>query len=182
MPVLVWAAFIILTVIEAYIIFRLAKRKEAALIKNVVIAYLLFTAYFITAHFGRLRVPEAVMILAMASLAVHTLPGYYFRLYGSSKKFDRGSHALACFSYSMVAYFSLTSLFSEAIPPLLAAIIIASMGITLGVFVEIIEFALDSRKHIDIKLQKGLRDTNFDLISDVIGSALAGAFACLALL
>jgi hypothetical protein len=82
----------------------------------------------------------------------------------------------------MLAYFTLTSLFSEAIPPALAGILIASLGITLGVFVEIIEFTMDSRKHIEIKLQKGLKDTNFDLISDVIGSALAGVFAALVLL
>ncbi len=182
MPVLVWAAFVILTLIEGYIIFRLAKKKEAALIKNVVPAYLLFTAYFITAHFGQLRVPEAVMIFAMASLLVHTLLGFYLRMYGRSKTFDRGSHAFGCFSYSMLAYFSLTSLFSESIPPALAGIIIASLGVMLGVFVELIEFALDSRKHIELKLQKGLRDTNFDLLFDIIGSALAGVFAGLVLL
>lgn len=182
MPVLVWSAFIILTVIEGYIIFRLAKRKEAVLIKNVATAYLLFLAYFITAHFGQLRMPEAVMILAMASLLVHTLLGFYFGLYGRSKTFDRGSHAFGCFAYSMLAYFSLTALFSESIPPALAGIIIASLGITLGVFVELIEFALDSRKHIELKMQKGLRDTNFDLLSDVLGSALAGVFAGLVLL
>jgi len=179
MPVLVWSAFIILTVIEGYIIFRLAKRKEAVLIKNVATAYLLFLEYFIAAHFGQLRMPEAVMILAML---VHTLLGFYFGLYGRSKTFDRGSHAFGCFAYSMLAYFSLTALFSESIPPALAGIIIASLGITLGVFVELIEFALDSRKHIELKMQKGLRDTNFDLLSDVLGSALAGVFAGLVLL
>lgn len=182
MPVLVWAAFIILTAIEAYIVFRLARQKEPVLIKNVIPAYLLFTAYVLIAHFTRLRVPDVVMIIAMASLFVHTFLGYYLRLYGRTKTFDRGCHAFGCFAYSMLAYFTLTALFSEAIPPALAGIIIASLGITLGVFVEIIEFVFDLRKHIEIKLQRGLRDTNFDLLSDVIGSALAGVFAGLVLL
>lgn len=182
MPILVWAAFIILAAVEAYIIFRLARQKELALVKSIVPAFLLYTAYMLIASLAQLQIPEVVMILAMASVFTHTFFGFYLRLYGRSKTFDRGAHALGCFAYSMLAYFTLTALFSEAIPPLLAGIIIASLGITLGVFVEIIEFAMDSRKHIEIKMQKGLRDTNFDLLSDIIGSALAGVFACLVML
>jgi hypothetical protein len=144
--------------------------------------FLLFTAFLLIAHFARLKLPDIVMILAMLSLFVHTFFGFYLRRYGQSKKFDRYCHAFGCFAYSLVAYFTLTSLLSEAIPTALAGIIIGSLGVTLGVFVEIIEFAMDSRKNIDIKLQKGLRDTNFDLISDIIGSALAGVFAALLLL
>jgi hypothetical protein len=182
MPVIVWAAFIILTLIEIYIVFRLARQREPALIKNIVPPYVAFTAFMLAAHFTRLRIPEIVMILAMVSLFGQTFLGYYLRLYGRTKTFDRGNHAFGCFAYSMLAYFTLTALFSEAIPPALAGIIIASLGITLGVFVEMAEFALDSRKHIEIKQQKGLKDTNFDLLSDVIGSALAGVFAGLVLL
>jgi hypothetical protein len=182
MPVLVWAAYIILTLVEAYIVFRLARQKETALIKSIVPPFLLFTAYMLIAHFARLRLPDIVMILAMLSLFVHTFIGFYLRRYGKSRKFDRYGHAFGCFAYSLLAYFTLTSLFSEAIPPALAGIIIGSLGVTLGVFIEIIEFAMDSRKNVDIKLQKGLRDTNFDLISDIIGSALAGVFAALVLL
>lgn len=179
---LVWAVFIALAAAEGYIIFRFVKEKEWALLKAVIPAFLLYAAFFIIAHFLRLKIPEVVMIFTMLSLLSHTFLGFFLRLYGRSKTFDRFSHALGAFAFSQAAYFTLTSLFSEAIPKLLAAIIIGALGVTLGVFVEIIEFVLDLRKKKELKLQKGLRDTDFDLIADVIGSAAAGAFASLLLL
>lgn len=183
MSALVWAAFIILTAVEAYIIFRSVRRREKTLIKAVIPAYALYAAFLLLAHFFRLRIPDVAMILSMASLLCHTFLGYYLNLYARTKTFDRAGHALGCFAYAPVAYFTLTSLFNEAIPELLAAIIIASLGMTLGVFVEIAEFAADSkRSKNDIKLQRGLKDTDFDLIFDVIGSAAAGIFAYLVLL
>ncbi len=182
MSVFIWSAFIIVTAVEAYIIFRFARQREWALLKAVVPPYVLLAVFMLTAHFARLRIPDVAMILAFISLLSHTFLGFSLRLYERSKTFDRYVHALGCFAYGPVAYFALASLFNETIPTLFAAIIIASMGITLGVFVEIIEFAADSSKKKEIKQQKGLRDTNFDLIFDVIGAALGGAFAYFLLL
>ncbi len=150
--------------------------------KAVVPAFMLYAAYFLAAHFLRLKIPEAVMIFTMLSVFSHTFFGFFLRLYTKTKTFDRFNHALGSFAFSQAAYFTLTSLFSEAIPKPLAAIIIGSLGVTLGVFTEITEFVLDSRKKKDMKLQKGLKDTNIDLIADVIGSAAAGAFASFVLL
>lgn len=178
MSALVWAVFIILTAVELYIVLRFVQKRETALLKAVIPAYLLYAAFFLIAHFFRLRIPDISMILSMASLLSHTFLGYFLRLYERTKTFDRFNHVFSCFAYAPVAYFTLTSLFSEAIPELLAAIIIFSMGVTLGVFVEIAEFAADARKtKNDLKLQRGLKDTNFDLIFDVIGSLAAGLFA-----
>ena len=182
MTVLVWAVFTALIAVEGYVIFRFFKMREWALMKAVIPPFLLYAAFFLAAHFFRLKIPEAVMIFTMLSVFSHTFLGFFLRLYGKTKTFDRFGHALSSFAFSQAAYFTLTSLFSEAIPKLLAAIIIGALGITLGVFVEIIEFVLDSRKKKELKLQKGLKDTNFDLIADVIGSAAAGAFASLLLL
>lgn len=171
-----------LTAAEGYIVFRLTEKKERALIMAVIPAYLLYTAFFLAAHFLRLKIPDIVMVFTMLSLFVHTFFGFFLRLYGRSKTFDRFGHALGTFAFSQAAYFTLTSLFSEAIPKLFAAIIIGTLGVTLGVFVEIIEFALDSRKKKELRLQKGLKDTDFDLIADIIGSTAAGAFASILLL
>lgn len=182
MSAIVWAAFIILTAVEAFIIYRFIRRREKALLKAVIPAYALYAAFVLCAHFLRLRIPDVVMIISMVSLLGHTFLGFYLRLYERAKTFDRFNHALGCFAYAPAFYFTLTSLFNEAIPELLAAILIASLGITLGVFVEIAEFAGDSKRtKNDIKLQRGLKDTDFDLIFDVIGSAAAGIFAYLAL-
>jgi len=52
------------------------------------------------------------------------------------------------------------------------AIFVTTLGITLGVFLEILEFVLDIiRKKNN---QRGLLDTDFDLVYDVIGAILAG--------
>ena len=50
----------------------------------------------------------------------------------------------------------------------------------MGVVFEIIEFTHDSL--LKTKKQKGLIDTDFDLISDVIGAIIAGVFAFYVLL
>jgi uncharacterized membrane protein YjdF len=56
-------------------------------------------------------------------------------------------------------------------PKLYAAIFVFSVGITIGAIFEIIEFTFDKAKHT--KMQKGLKDTDLDLIFDVIGSVAA---------
>lgn len=182
MPVQIWAVFLVLTVVEVFIVYRFVREREWALMKAVVPVYLLYTAYMLIAHFLRFKIPDIVMIFTMISLLSHTFLGFFMRLYGTTKTFDRYNHAFGSFAFSLAAYFTLTSLFNEAIPQLLAAIFIFAVGVTLGVFVEIIEFTMDSRKKKDMQLQKGLKDTDFDLIADVIGSAAAGVFACLVLL
>ena len=48
----------------------------------------------------------------------------------------------------------------------------ATIGISLGCIFEIYEFILDSNANSNN--QHGLTGTNFDLISDVIGSIIAG--------
>jgi hypothetical protein len=182
LSVLVWAAFIVLAAVEGYIIYRFARMGERVLIKAVVPLFFLYAVFFLAAHFFRLRIPEAVMIFTMLSIFSHTFLGFFLRFCEKAKPFDRCNHAFGSFAYSQAVYFTLTSLFSEAIPDLFAAIIIGSLGVTLGVFVEIIEFFLDSRKKKGLQFQKDLRDSNLDLIADVIGSAAAGAFASLFLL
>ena len=54
-------------------------------------------------------------------------------------------------------------------------IFIATIGISLGCIFEILEFILDSNsKPNEQRNQHGPIDTDFDLISNVIGSVIAG--------
>jgi len=57
-------------------------------------------------------------------------------------------------------------------PKFYVSIFVATIGISLGCIFEIYEFILYST--INSNNQHGLKDTNFDLISDVIGSVIAG--------
>jgi hypothetical protein len=54
-------------------------------------------------------------------------------------------------------------------------IFITSLGVCLGVLFELIEFTLDIL--FKANNQRGLLDTNLDLIANVLGAILAGVFA-----
>jgi hypothetical protein len=55
------------------------------------------------------------------------------------------------------------------------AVFVAALGIAAGALFEIFEFVHDLKNKTD--LQRGLTDTDFDLIFDVIGSAAASILA-----
>lgn len=177
MNILVWIAFGLLTAAEVFIVYRFMHTKETALIKAVVPSYLLFALVFVLAAIFALRILWPIWLLAMAALFCHTYVGYYLRLYEKSRVFDRYNHAYASFAYALLGYSVLASIFGVVQPKILAAVLVFTLGVTLGVFVEIFEFMSDLRVKTGIKMQKGLRDTDFDLIFDVMGSFIAAVFA-----
>ena len=102
-----------------------------------------------------------------------TIIGNYLKVYNTSKYYDRFLHALGSFSFSLFYYSILTKTTTLTIEPkFYISIFVASIGISLGCIYEIYEFISDSI--IKSNNQHGLKDTNFDLISDVIGSIIAG--------
>lgn len=60
------------------------------------------------------------------------------------------------------------------------ALFILILGIALGAVHEILEFVADIRQNSH--MQKGLKDTNLDIIFNVIGSVLAAVAAYFAML
>lgn len=177
MNTFVWIAFGLLTAAEIFIVCHFARTKETALIKAVIPSYLLFALVFILVAVFALRIQPAMWLLAMAALFLHTFVGYYLRLYEKSQVFDRYNHAYASFAYALLGYNMLTAIFGAAEPKLLAAVLVFTLGVTLGVFVEIFEFMSDLRGKTGVKMQKSLQDTNYDLIFDVMGSFVAAVFA-----
>jgi hypothetical protein len=61
------------------------------------------------------------------------------------------------------------------IPKLYAAIFVFALGITIGTVFEIIEFVFDKSKHT--KMQKNLKDTDVDMVFNVIGSVFAAVIS-----
>jgi VanZ family protein len=96
-------------------------------------------------------------------------------------RFDRYMHALGSFSYGLLIYFTLAALIPGSLSPVWAAILTGALGETFGVLIEHFEFAADVHGKSPTRHQKGLRDTNFDLIANTIGSILAGVYAYLTL-
>ncbi|MGI5849346.1 MAG: hypothetical protein ACOX8Q_04695 [Christensenellales bacterium] len=117
------------------------------------------------------------MLLAIIAQFIFVFFGYYLKLFERSKTFDRYVHAYSSFSYSLLAYSTLSNLIDMRASKVLTALFIVTLGISLGVFTEIAEFLSDKRKKLGANLQKGLVDTNFDLIFDSLGSLAAGVFA-----
>ena len=102
--------------------------------------------------------------------------GEYLNVYNTSKYFDRFLHAFGSLSFALYNYSILDKLSMHTITPkYYIPIFVAAIGISLGCIYEIYEFVLDSITNS--KNQHGLKDTNFDLISDIIGSSIAGIIA-----
>ncbi len=97
-------------------------------------------------------------------------------VYNTSPVFDKALHFYGTFSFSLLIYSLIreTVLKSSTGSKLFIFILITALGTSLGTFFEIIEFTVDNL--FDAHGQKGLVDTNLDMLSNIIGSLTAAAF------
>lgn len=136
------------------------------------IAYL-FMYYYKTK--GVIKITDLVNGLLVMTIVLHVAVGQYFELYDSNLQFDKGLHMFGTYTITLFTYQILNSFFKNYLSnKLLIFILICSVSITAGVFLEIIEFLLDIMFHSNN--QKGLMDTDIDLIANILG-ALAAGFA-----
>lgn len=174
-------SFIVYSVIEIISLIEFVKRKNKALVKESIISYILTSAFLLLLYFYKINVPKYMIILFLLTLLMNTFLGYYFNLYIKTKTFDRYLHAFGSFSFSILAYSIITDVFNEAIDSnIFAAIIVFSLGMTLGAIFEIIEFISDKSRNT--KHQHGLADTNYDLIFNMIGSVIASVYSVIFIL
>ena len=167
--------FIVFTIIEVYIFAQLAKKKSN-LLNETLVSYFGFCLSLLINFLCKLSVPDYIFILIMITIFGHTYIGNFLNFYNRSKHFDRYQHAFGSFSFALFVY----SFIDKSINPVInsklySAIFVVALGISMGVVFEIIEFTHDSL--LKTKKQKGLKDTDFDLISDVVGAMIAGVFA-----
>lgn len=153
----------------------LLKKKYSFFIETAItyISYLIFLFMEFKLNF---QVRNYIILFVLLTLLGHLLIGQYFDFYNKTKYYDRFLHVFGSFSFSLFLY----SIISKIIMPIdsskiYISIFVLTLGISLGVFLEILEFILDICRKTNN--QKGLRDTNFDLISNIIGSTLAGLFS-----
>ena len=153
------------------------KKKYDFLIENIV-TYISYLIFLITQHKLKFHVSIFIILLVLITFIGNSFIGNYLNVYNTSKHYDRFLHALGSFSFSLFCYSILTKTTTLTIQPkFYISIFVASIGISLGCIYEIYEFFSDST--IKSNNQHGLKDTNFDLISDVIGSILAGIVSIL---
>ncbi len=153
------------------------KKKYNFLIENI-ITYTFYLIFLIVQYKLKFHVMAFIILLVLITIIGNNLIGNCLNVYNCSKHYDRYLHAFGSFSFSLFFY----SILDKIIVPTIystfyVSIFVATIGISLGCIYEIYEFILDSTTNSFN--QHGLKDTNFDLISDVIGSLIAGIVSML---
>ncbi|MTI49581.1 hypothetical protein [Sporosalibacterium faouarense] len=138
----------------------------------IYIGYLLLTYFEIK---GKVKITSIVNYFIFFIVILHLGFGQYLNLYNTNHFFDKILHVIGSFTISILFYQILTSFFTwKANSKILTFIFVISIGITIGVFLEILEFGLDSI--FNAHNQHGLLDTDLDMLSNILGSSVAGVY------
>ncbi len=162
---------------EVFTIIRYVKKKESKCVKFTAVPAGFFLAYLLALCIFRISIPYLVLTLAAITVFLHTVMGLYLDMYHRVKYFDRCLHAFGSFSFALLIYLTLSSITAPGGSMLFRAVFIAALGIAAGAVFEIIEFLNDQKNKT--KMQRGLKDTDFDIIFDVVGSVAAAILAAL---
>ncbi len=172
-----WLIFLYLlffSAIELFLISNFARRKQKTALKSAMTLLVFVWLIFIADRFFGFTIPDFAYVFVLIMILADSFLGYYLNLYKKTKKFDRIEHIWGSFSFAIFLYYLFSNIFDYGGSVAFRAFYTFLLGVFSGVFGEIAEFINDSKNKE--KMQKGLRDTNFDLISDLIGSLLAFVF------
>ena len=168
--VIITIIFSIVILFTSIAVFK--KKKYNFLIENIV-TYIFYLIFLIVQYKFKFHVMDFIVLLVLVTIIGNNLIGNCLNVYNISKYYDRLLHAFGSFSFSLFFYSILDKITVPTIySKFYISIFVATIGISLGCIFEIYEFILDSNTNSNN--QHGLTDTNFDLISDVIGSIIAG--------
>lgn len=168
---------IIMTILFSIVILftcigSLIKRKYSFFFENAVV-YISYSIFLILQYKFKFYINLLVIFLVLITIIGNNLVGDYLNVYNRSKYYDRLLHAFGSFSFSLFFYSILDKFTMHPVyPRLYTSIFVVTIGISLGCIFEVFEFILDAT--INSNNQHGLKDTNFDIISNIIGSTIAG--------
>ena len=160
---------------EGYAAYQLYKKNEKKLVLQVIFPPALYLIFLLVLFLSKTEFPYLVLILYLITIFAHTFIGYYLNMYNRSKTFDRYLHGFGTFSTSLLMYLTLTKLTAPGGSVFFQAVFVASLGIALSMVYEVVEFLHDTKSNK--KMQRGLRDTDFDMIANIIGGILAAVYA-----
>ncbi|WFD10935.1 hypothetical protein [Tepidibacter hydrothermalis] len=148
-------------------------RKQYDFILNWIPIYSNYLLFIYLENKKKIIIKNYIKVLVTITAILHILFGQYFNLYQSNNWFDKGLHVFGTFSFTLFCY-SLLNLSIEFFSKskIFNFILLLSIGTTIGVFLENLEFILDII--CKTKNQHSLLDTNLDLIFNIFGAALAG--------
>ncbi|MCE5286174.1 MAG: hypothetical protein LLG02_10055 [Pelosinus sp.] len=133
--------------------------------------WLLYT--FLEARY-HLKMSTYVRVLMVLTIFFDAFFGFYCDLYVSSFVFDKVLHFFGTYALSLFAYILVMQMQTNLVDNSVKFILAACLGLSLGAFYEILEFAVDSISHPIPPGQPSLLDTDVDLIGDMLGGLLAG--------
>ncbi len=178
MSIVFWIVYAVYLLTQVFIAYRYISTGNKLYMKSVLTSNILFALYVAADEIFGIGVPYLIRCFVIVAMFLHTFFGYFKDLYTRSKTFDRYVHAYGCFSYALLLYLLLARSFAASVTPkLFGAIMVVFTGVAIGAVFEIVEYFID--KKMPVKTQRGLKDTDVDLISDVIGSLAAGVAAYL---
>lgn len=147
--------------------------------KSALSIYVFYMLIFLAIGFSRTAVPPEILLFTMLTIFFTCVFGHYLKYFIRSKVFDRYLHAFGAFSFAPLAYCVVDRFVETGGSSLFRALFVFLTGNTLGVLFELIEMRHDEKNAA--KDQKGLMDTDMDLLCNLIGSAASGVYAGLRL-
>lgn len=163
----------IFSIIEIYLLVKFFNKKKYDYLITNIIVFLLMLLFLFYEYFFNVKINSIILTLVIVSIIGHSYGGEYLNLYYTSKIYDKALHLFGSFSSSLFVY----SIIYNIIKPInyskpYVSLFVLTLGVTLGVLFEIIEFTIDTL--FKTKCQSSHKDTNLDLIFNVIGATLAG--------
>lgn len=145
-------------------------------IANPISTSLFFLLLLLLDRYTKFELNGLTRVLVMITLISHSLFGEYLRAYYTTGYFDNLLHFFGTFSFALLSYEVFLTFIKvrSSLPALFIILLVSFLGISLGTFFELLEFALDRLLHE--RNQFGLIDTDLDLLFDVVGAFCAGIF------
>ncbi|MEA4833129.1 hypothetical protein SDC9_145475 [bioreactor metagenome] len=174
MPLWITIIFAIISALTIFAVVGVYKRGEKPYAESALSSYVFYLIAFIAIWIFDLPVPTFIIVLTMLTVFISGFFGHYLGWYIKSKVFDRYLHAFGSFSFALLAYFMVTGIITTGESKIFQALFVFTAGMTLGSVFELSEASHD-RGNV-LKNQKGLKDTNMDMLCDLLGSFAAGVF------
>ncbi len=174
---ILFSVYTLFVVVGAVSMLTAKRRKFLPLL---VFGYVLLSVFVFFEGMGFFRTPAFVLGLVFLCVLLHTLVGEHLAVYHKSTTFDRWLHLTGTFTFALFV----NSIIDNTIkpPPLPKAylfVFVAALGTALGSAFEVFEYFHDKATQHKPRLptQHGLKDTDTDMLFNIVGAALAGLVA-----
>jgi len=168
-------AFIVFVIIEIFLAIKFKASKKKVSFKSTIISSSLFIILAAAILLNFIYIPYFILILTIIMLIIHTYIGYFLNYYNKSTIFDRYVHFYGSFTLSLLFYYLFDNFIVYGGAKEFKAFFIFTLGISIGAIYEVIEYIIDTRHNTE--LQRSLKDTNFDILSNIIGSFTSSIFS-----